>query len=102
MRLLGGGKATGGNNLPALQATNAGAPAAIGADGQPMAALSGGTMTAAAALPSPRAGNLDEMIDIARIEGQVKASSIKKIGEIVDNHPEEAVAIMRSWLFQGA
>jgi flagellar M-ring protein FliF len=37
-------------------------------------------------------------IDIARIEGQVKASSVKKISDFVDRHPEESVAILRSWL----
>ncbi len=46
--------------------------------------------------PSP----IDQMIDIAKVEGQVKASSMKKIGEIVDRHPEEAVAILRGWLSQ--
>lgn len=43
---------------------------------------------------------LDQMIDLDRVEGRVKASSIKKIGEIVEKHPEEAVAIMRSWMYQ--
>jgi flagellar M-ring protein FliF len=42
------------------------------------------------------------MIDIAKVEGQVKASSMKKIGEIVEKHPEEAVAILRGWLAQQA
>ncbi len=42
----------------------------------------------------------DQMIDLAQVEGRVKASSIKKIGEIVEKHPEEAVAIMRSWMYQ--
>ncbi|ESQ84608.1 flagellar basal-body MS-ring/collar protein FliF [Asticcacaulis benevestitus] len=37
-------------------------------------------------------------IDIARIEGQVKASSVKKVSEFVDRHPEESVSILRSWL----
>ena len=39
-------------------------------------------------------------IDISRIEGQVRESSIKKIGEVVDAHPEEALAIIRTWLHQ--
>lgn len=43
---------------------------------------------------------LEHMIDLDRVEGRVKASSIKKIGEIVEKHPEEAVAIMRSWMYQ--
>ena len=44
---------------------------------------------------------VEQMIDIANIEGAVRASSIKKIGELVDKHPEEALAILRNWLYQG-
>jgi flagellar M-ring protein FliF len=44
--------------------------------------------------------SVEQMIDLAQVEGRVKASSIKKIGEIVEKHPEEAVAIMRSWMYQ--
>ena len=109
MRLLSGAPAGGGagGQLPALQATavggNGGQQQMIaGPDGQPMLAPSGNQTALAAPLPQGRGNNIDQMIDIARIEGQVKASSIKKIGEIVDNHPEEAVAIMRNWLIQGA
>lgn len=58
--------------------------------------------TVASMAPAIRRPSLEEMIDVARVEGQVKASSIKKIGEIVSHHPEEAVAIMRSWLYQGS
>lgn len=42
---------------------------------------------------------LEELIDIARVEGRVKASSVRKIGEIIDQHPEEAVNIIRNWLY---
>ncbi|NWH07943.1 MAG: flagellar M-ring protein FliF [Alphaproteobacteria bacterium] len=52
------------------------------------------------ALPSPGISDTSAMIDIARVEGQVKESSIKKVGEIVSNHPDEAMAIMRSWLHE--
>jgi flagellar M-ring protein FliF len=41
---------------------------------------------------------LDAGIDVARISGQVKASSIKKISEVVASHPDESIAIIRSWL----
>ena len=44
---------------------------------------------------------LDDLIDIAKVEGQVKVSSLKKISEIVDKHPEEALNIIRSWLYRG-
>ncbi len=44
--------------------------------------------------------HLEELIDIDRVEGRVKASSVKKMGEIVDKHPEEALSIVRSWMYQ--
>nr|WP_301311826.1 flagellar basal-body MS-ring/collar protein FliF [Azospirillum lipoferum] len=43
---------------------------------------------------------LEQMIDINRVEGRVRASSLRKVGEIVDKHPEEAVSILRNWLYQ--
>jgi flagellar M-ring protein FliF len=47
------------------------------------------------ALPPPMPS-----IDISRIDGQVSNSSIKKVGEVVTAHPEEALAIIRTWLHQ--
>ncbi len=47
-------------------------------------------------------GQLDELIDIAKVEGRVKASSLRKIGEIIDKHPEEALNIVRNWLYREA
>lgn len=43
---------------------------------------------------------IERMIDISRVEGRVKASSLRKVGEIVDKHPEEAVSILRNWMYQ--
>lgn len=43
---------------------------------------------------------VDELIDIDKVEGRVKASSIRKIGEIVEKHPEEALSIIRNWMYQ--
>lgn len=60
--------------------------------------------TAVATVPGQRAAvpEVAEMIDIGQVDGRVAASSIRKIGEIVEKHPEEAVAIVRSWMYQGA
>ena len=44
----------------------------------------------------------EELIDIDRVEGRVKASSVKKVGEIVEKHPEEALSIIRTWMYQEA
>lgn len=40
----------------------------------------------------------EQMLNLANIEGRVKASSMRKIGELVQNNPEEAVSIIRTWL----
>jgi flagellar M-ring protein FliF len=41
-------------------------------------------------------------LDLSRIDGQVRDNSIKKVGEVVSAHPEEALAIIRTWLHQPA
>jgi flagellar M-ring protein FliF len=43
---------------------------------------------------------IERMINLEQVEGRVRASSLKKISEIVDKHPEQAVAILRNWLYQ--
>lgn len=98
--LTGGGGA--GGMLPALSGA---------AGGQMTTRLvstpDGGTMQIAVdpttgeplALPGP---DMDQRIDIARIEGQVRASSVKRVSDFVDKHPDESVSILRSWLHETA
>jgi flagellar M-ring protein FliF len=40
----------------------------------------------------------DRMTNLANVDGQIKASSIRKVAEMVEKHPEESVAIMRGWM----
>ena len=54
------------------------------------------------ALPPPGGSEMEQRLDIARIEGQVKASSVKRVAEFVDNHPDESVAQLRAWLHESA
>jgi flagellar M-ring protein FliF len=42
------------------------------------------------------------MIDIAKVQGQVHAESIRKVGELADRNPHETVAIIRHWLHEAA
>ena len=74
-------------------------------------ASGGGGNVAQLAAPSGSSGNADtdtaaaeseieRMIDISRVEGRVKASSLRKVGEIVDKHPDEAIGILRNWMYQ--
>jgi len=86
--------ASGGTNLPAVIGAN-GMPVTtvattvIGADGQPQLVQ----------LPAPT--EMDQKIDIARIEGQVKASSVKKVADFVQAHPDDAAGILRTWVAEG-
>ncbi|HVI52172.1 MAG TPA: flagellar basal-body MS-ring/collar protein FliF [Candidatus Sulfotelmatobacter sp.] len=82
-----------------------------GADGRRMLADHGVTppLLAAGGPPAPAPGLLseeldtvDELIDIDKVEGRVKASSLRKIGEIVEKHPEEALSIIRAWMYSDA
>jgi|APTNR8051073442_1049403.scaffolds.fasta_scaffold01865_6 flagellar M-ring protein FliF len=40
----------------------------------------------------------DDLIDLQQVAGRVRASSLSRVGEIVDKHPDETLAIVRSWL----
>ena len=86
--------AVGGGGLPAM--------AGAGAGGGPVPVTSlqttvvGGGM---GQLTSP--SEMDQRLDIARIEGQVKASSVRKVADFVEKHPDESTAILRSWVHEG-
>lgn len=90
--------------------TPAPAPLALAGPGQPvtrLVTLSDGTQQQVVvdqsgepiAIAGPTS-DIDQRIDIAKIEGQVKASSIKRVSEFVEKHPEESVAILRNWLHE--
>lgn len=78
----------------------AAAPAALAAGG------GGGRL----ALASDAAGSAElggyleappqDKIDIAKIEGQVSTSSVRRIADFVERHPEESVSILRNWLHE--
>lgn len=38
------------------------------------------------------------MIDVESVQGRVKASSLKKVEDIVENYPDETVSVIRSWM----
>ncbi|MFT8242853.1 flagellar basal-body MS-ring/collar protein FliF [Roseomonas sp. BN140053] len=76
-----------------LPAPGQGGPAAL-------AGRAGGT-----ALPGPaepagllESSEAEEMISIAKIEGQMRASSIARINDLIEKHPEEAMGVLRRWL----
>ncbi len=59
-----------------------------------------GGPTDAAQIQAPAEVDEDSMIDLQQVEGRVKASTIKKIGDLVDKHPDETVSIIRNWMYE--
>lgn len=59
-------------------------------------------MATPAALPGATDADpgLRPTIDMAEVEGRVRDSTMKRIGEIVEKHPDEAVNIIRNWMYQ--
>ena len=65
------------------------------------ALLTNAARTPQLAPPEPsKDSELEAMIDMSQVEGKVKASSVQKISELVQNHPTETVAVIRSWMSQ--
>lgn len=78
---------------------------AAAAGQQAQLAPPGGEGGAAAMVPgappgAEQMGELDATLDMNNVEGQVKESSIKKINDLVDNHPSETVSVIRNWMTQ--
>ena len=42
----------------------------------------------------------ESMVGIAQGEGQMRASSLRRIGALVEKHLEETLSIMRGWMVQ--
>lgn len=95
------------NNTLALESAGLGGitPAIAGPQGgtlpgAPPPGLTNAEMARAITSAESTAQEIDNMIDLNQVEGRVRASSIKKIGDLVAQHPEVAVNIMRSWMYQ--
>lgn len=65
-----------------------------------LADASGVPMLGTAALAALPAGDRDSLINIAQIEGQMRASSIRRVAELAEKHPDEAVSVVRGWMAQ--
>lgn len=50
--------------------------------------------------PDSMTPDIEELIDIERIEGRVKAESLRKVETFIAENPEEALSIIRSWMYQ--
>ena len=53
-------------------------------------------------LPEGEGAEEEERIDVAQIDGQVKKSSVRKVASLVDQHPDETMGILRTWMHEDA
>jgi flagellar M-ring protein FliF len=42
----------------------------------------------------------ESMVNMSNIEGQLRASALRKLADLVEKHPDETVTIMRGWMAQ--
>jgi flagellar M-ring protein FliF len=71
--------------------------AALTSDGVAMAQSNGVPRLPAPAQDSEDAG----MMEVANVEGQLRASSIRRLSNLVESHPEESLSIVRAWMQEG-
>ncbi|CAH2600385.1 Flagellar M-ring protein [Rhodovastum atsumiense] len=87
----------------ALAGPDAAAAVLAGGRGMGAPALPGGT--SAAMLAGAEAATVpllqdESMVRLANIDGQMRASSLRRLAELVDKHPEESLMILRAWMQQ--
>jgi flagellar M-ring protein FliF len=85
---------------PAAIAAGHGGGALASIAGPMGAALPAPAAQAIAAGASPALIEDESMVNIAQVEGQMRASSLRRIGELVEKHPEETLSIVRGWMVQ--
>ncbi len=83
-----------GGMLAGAGAGQAGIQAVMGPNGMMALPAPGGREASAAQLED------DALISLNQIEGQMRASSLRKLADIVSKHPDETLTIMRGWMAQ--
>lgn len=43
--------------------------------------------------------NIEDMINIEKVDGRLKASSVKRVNDYIDKNPDAAVNVIRGWLY---
>jgi flagellar M-ring protein FliF len=84
-----------------LGPAQAGGMAEAGAGGQPRLLGAGSEELLAARLAEDASmSDQDGLVQLANVDGQMRASSIRRLSALVERHPEESLTIVRGWLQQ--
>lgn len=79
---------------PALATLNS----AIAAAAPVIIQQGGGSNGGGGMMPMGDQGGSDAMINLSSVQGRVRESAVKKVGEIVDQYPEESLGVVRNWM----
>ena len=91
---------TGTTLAPGEAFTTGGIPVIAGPNGMMALPAPGGTSGGVAGDASAARLEDESMISMNQIEGQMRASSLRKLAEVVGRHPDETLTIMRGWMAQ--
>jgi flagellar M-ring protein FliF len=101
----------GASAMQAALAGAAGVAGAIGVDPHSEGGNGNGSITSEGGANISIVGSAEQvaisnrtsaMIDVAKVQGQVHAQSVQKVGELAEKNPQEAVSIIRGWLHEDA
>ena len=83
-----------------LASGEAGQPALAGPGEDPLALPGGEGEGSVPALPGadPLSTLLDQEVALAEVDGRIKLSAIKRIGDAVNSSPAEAASVIRQWM----
>jgi flagellar M-ring protein FliF len=102
MSRQGGPTVTVGSDGSLVVTRPTGGAVVVGADGQPLAQVTADGVVTPASLPTPDGALSDpSKLDQAKATGVMHATSIAKVGDMVQEMPGEAAALIRSWLSEG-
>ena len=84
--------------MPAI--TGSGDAVAGALTGPDEAATTAGLLESPASLPAIATDDDETLLNVANVEGRLRVSSIRKLGQIVEDHPEMAMTVVRGWINQ--
>ncbi len=83
---------------PVLAAAAAGGVPGVLAAGGAAGVLPGEGGAGLASLPGAEDGGDEAMVGLAKVEGQMRASSLRALAELIEKNPEGTAAVLRRWL----
>jgi flagellar M-ring protein FliF len=64
-------------------------------------AARGGAAPGTALMLAAGTGEDESMVDLGHVDGQLRASALRRLAELVERNPEESLTIVRAWMQEG-